>query len=53
MRYEISIQISDKEYIDSLIVSLVRQGYNVYFNEEENVVCFTTAEDGVYRIQEG
>lgn len=35
-RIEISIHILDKNYIDSLIVAPVRQGYEVYYNEDEN-----------------
>jgi hypothetical protein len=43
--YEISLHINDKKYIDSLVVSLVRQGYEVYYNDEEDVVCFKTYDD--------
>lgn len=50
-KYEIAIDISDKNYIDSLIVALVRQGYNVYYNEEENVVCFTAGEFEVRKLK--
>ena len=49
--YEISINILNKDYVDSLIVSLVRQGYDVYLNEEENVVCFTLCEDELTKIK--
>ena len=49
--YEISLHINDKKYIDSLVVSLVRQGYEVYFNDEENVVCFKTYDDEVKKIE--
>ena len=41
-RYELSFKITDERYIDSLIVSLVRQGYEVYYNPDEEkhgVVC--------------
>lgn len=50
-KYEIAIDISDKNYIDSLIVALVRQGYNVYYNEEANVVCFTAGEFEVRELK--
>lgn len=50
-RYEMSINILDKEYVDSLIVSLVRQGYAVYYNEDENAVCFTVGEDELIKIK--
>jgi len=33
-RYELKIGILDKAYLDSLIVALVRQGNNVYYNDE-------------------
>jgi hypothetical protein len=49
--YEISLHINDKKYIDSLVVSLVRQGYEVYFNDEEDVVCFKTYGDEVKKIE--
>lgn len=46
-KYEVRIWISDPDYVNELILSLVRQGYNVYFNKEEGshgVVCFTVNE---------
>jgi len=49
-KYEIAINILDKNYIDSLIVALVRQGYAVYFNEDEGVVCFSATDDEVTKI---
>lgn len=49
--YEICLHIKDKKYIDSLVVSLVRQGYEVYFNNEEELVCFKTYEDEVTKIE--
>lgn len=48
--YEISLHINNRKYIDSLVVSLVRQGYEVYFNDEEEVVCFKTYDDEVKKI---
>lgn len=48
-RYEVAIKILDKEYIDQLIVALVRQGYSVYYNDESDsgkpVVCFTANDE--------
>ena len=32
VRYEVKIKIKDKNYTDDLILALVRQGYEVYFN---------------------
>ena len=49
-KYEIAINILDKNYIDSLIVALVRQGHAVYFNEDEGVVCFSVTDDEVTKI---
>ena len=51
-QYEIKIEILDKDYIDSLIVSLVRQGYEVYLNKEDNAVYFTIVEKHLQIIQE-
>ena len=48
--YEVAINIEDEKYIDSLIVALVRQGYDVYYNSDENIVCFTTHDDEVTEI---
>ena len=50
-RFEIRIKILNKDYIDSLIVSLARQGYDVYLNEEEELVCFTTSEEEIQVIK--
>jgi len=49
-RYEMRINILDKNYIDSLIVALVRNGNSVYFNSEENVVCYTVSEEDIEEI---
>jgi hypothetical protein len=40
MRSEIRLKCVNNEYIDSLIISLVRQGYEVYLRSEDNEVCF-------------
>jgi len=40
MRHEVAITIIDKSYVDVLIVALVRQGYEVYYNDDEGCVCF-------------
>ena len=50
-RYEIKIEILNKEYVDNLIVALVRQGYDVYLREEDNVVCFTIMEEDITEIK--
>lgn len=50
-RFEIRIEILNKNYSDSLIVALVRQGYAPYINEEENIICFIISEDELYEIK--
>ena len=48
--YEVAIKIDDNDYIDTLVISLVRQGYEVYYNKDENVVCFKTYDEEVKEI---
>ncbi len=50
-RYEIKIDILNKDYVDTLIVALVRQGYDVYLNEEDNLLCFTITEEEIEEIK--
>ena len=49
--YEVAIKIDDNDYIDTLVISLVRQGYEVYYNDDEDVVCFKTYDDEVREIK--
>lgn len=49
--YEVAIEIIDEKYIDSLVVSLVRQGYEVYYNKDEEKVCFKIYDDEVHEIK--
>lgn len=49
MRYEVKIKIIDDNYTDSLIISMVRQGYEVYFTED-NEVCFAIGDDELTEI---
>lgn len=49
--YEVAIKIENNDYIDSLVISLVRQGYEVYYNDDEDVVCFKTYDDEVREIK--
>jgi len=49
-KYEIRILVSDEKYVDQIIVGLVRQGYNVYFNSEEGIICFTGSEEEVVKL---
>ncbi len=55
VKYEVAIPIIDEDYIDSLITSLVRQGYDVYYNKDEGKkgkVCFSVYdEDEVTKIK--
>lgn len=53
--YEVKIAVLDTEYIDQLVISLVRQGYSVHFNaedEQKGVVCFVAGDDTVVEIKE-
>jgi hypothetical protein len=50
-RYELKLGVLNKNYVDTLIVSLVRQGYNVYYNEEEKVICCTITDDELQEIK--
>ena len=52
MRYEISINILDQSYVDNLVISLVRQGYDVYYNDEEKIVCFDVDEKEVIKLKD-
>jgi hypothetical protein len=52
MRYELKIEILNKDYVDNLIVSLVRQGYAVYLNEDEGLVCFEVSDTDLTRLEE-
>jgi len=49
-RYEVAINILNKDYVDDLIVALVRQGYSVYFNDDSDKVCFEAPEDEVTKL---
>ena len=37
MLYDLKIEIIDKLYLDSLIVALVRQGYDVYIGDDKTL----------------
>jgi len=50
-RFELSMRVLDKEYVDTLIVSLVHQGYDIYYNAEEGVVCMTIDESELIEIK--
>ena len=54
-RYEVKIKILDPRHVDRLITALVRQGYAVYFNGEEDrhgIVCFTASDDDLYKLKD-
>jgi hypothetical protein len=50
MNYEMEIEILDKEYTDRLIVSLVRQGFDVYLNGDK--VYLTVPSECLREIKE-
>jgi hypothetical protein len=49
-QYEVAIKITDNKHVNNLIISLVRQGYSVYYNDDENVVCFTATDEEVTEL---
>jgi len=54
-RYELVIKILDERYIDRLLVALARQGYDVYYNSQEEskgIVCFTVDESDLTKIRD-
>lgn len=40
-QFEVSMEVLDPVYVDSLIVCLARMGYAPYYNDEDKKVCFT------------
>lgn len=48
--YEICLHINNKKYVDTLLVALARQGYEVCLVDEDEVVCFKTYDDEVRKI---
>jgi len=51
-RYEASIKIINKDYIDPLIVALARQGYSPYIPRDDDAVCFQIQEEELIEIHE-
>jgi hypothetical protein len=57
-RYEVALTITNTNYLDQLIVCLVRQGYDVYYNDSDycgndnGVLCFTTTDEEITKIKE-
>jgi len=49
MRYEFKIKILNKKYIDTLIVSLARQGYAPYITDDSDV-CIEIADDELIKL---
>ena len=49
--YHLKIEILDENYTDSLIVSLVRQGYKVWF-DLDNSVCISVPGDELIEVKE-
>ena len=53
-RFEVAIEIIDPKYMDQLIVALVRQGYDVYFNDDDGkngTVYFTATEEELNEVK--
>ena len=50
--YEFSIEIIDENYLDSLIVSLVKQGYELYYDSTEKRVCIQITDKELFEIKE-
>ena len=51
-RYEIAIAIVKPEHVDAMILGLVHQGYDVYYNEEDAKLCFTAPDEEVTELKE-
>ena len=51
-RYEVALNIINEDYTDLLAMALLRQGYSVYYNEEEKKLCFSATEEEVTEIKE-
>lgn len=50
--YEVKIEILDKDYVDTLIVALVRQGFKVYFDINNNL-CYVVPEEDIRELTDG
>jgi len=55
-RYEVKVDILDEDYLDPLIVSLVRNGYDVYmswdsFHGGKKEVCFCVVDEDMKPIK--
>ena len=51
--YELMLDVDDDKYMDSLIVSLVRQGYNVYRSWDAKQLCVSITEDNLTKTTKG
>jgi hypothetical protein len=50
--FELTMKIIDEEYVDDLIISLVRQGYEVYYRKEEREICIAVAKDDLFELRD-
>ena len=50
-RYELTIKCMNRDYIDTLIVALARQGFEPYLTDGENVHIAISSED-IWEIRE-
>lgn len=51
-RYEFKIEIIDEKYVDTLIVALARQGFNVYLSIDTDAVCITIDDSMMVEVPE-
>jgi hypothetical protein len=49
MNYELKIKILAKEYVDTLVIALARQGYAPYITDEGDV-CITIVDDELTKL---
>ena len=49
-RFELSMEILDKKYVDSLIVALARQGYAPYISYDNTAICITIDDSTIREV---
>jgi hypothetical protein len=50
--YELKLKIMDEDYVDDLVIALVRQGYEVYYRKEEREICITVSDDDLNKLRD-
>jgi hypothetical protein len=48
-RFELSLKVLDKQYVDTLVIALARQGYAPYIGEDS--VCFEISSEELTEIK--